>query len=61
MKLNWSLMKTLSSKLKQAIGHFSTYEGEPLIGPSQSKFITIEIKDTLQANTTYSFNFGQRQ
>jgi hypothetical protein len=33
---------------------------EPLIGPtSASKFITIKIKDTLQANTTYSFNFGQ--
>jgi hypothetical protein len=33
---------------------------EPLIGPtSASKFITIEIKDTLQPNTTYSFNFGQ--
>lgn len=24
-----------------------------------SKYITIKIKDTLQANTTYSFNFGQ--
>ncbi|MGV3461507.1 MAG: Ig-like domain-containing protein [Flavobacterium sp.] len=26
---------------------------------SASKFITIKIKDTLQPNTTYSFNFGQ--
>ncbi|KFF04851.1 Ig-like domain-containing protein [Flavobacterium reichenbachii] len=33
---------------------------EPLISPtSVSKFITIEIRDTLQPNTTYSFNFGQ--
>jgi uncharacterized protein (DUF2141 family) len=33
---------------------------EPLILPtSVSKFITIKIKDTLQPNTTYSFNFGQ--
>ncbi|MEN2402092.1 Ig-like domain-containing protein [Flavobacterium sp. MC2016-06] len=33
---------------------------EPLIFPtSVSKFITIQIKDTLQPNTTYSFNFGQ--
>jgi len=33
---------------------------EPLIAPtSASKFITIKIKDTLQPNTTYSFNFGQ--
>lgn len=35
-------------------------KNEPLIGPtSASKFITIKIKDTLQPNTTYSFNFGQ--
>ncbi|RZJ56491.1 MAG: hypothetical protein EOO45_28735, partial [Flavobacterium sp.] len=26
---------------------------------SASKYITIKIKDTLQPNTTYSFNFGQ--
>lgn len=33
---------------------------EPLISPtSVSKFIKIDIKDTLQPNTTYSFNFGQ--
>ncbi|HSN48947.1 MAG TPA: Ig-like domain-containing protein, partial [Flavobacterium sp.] len=33
---------------------------EPLITPtSVSKFITIKILDTLQPNTTYSFNFGQ--
>ncbi len=33
---------------------------EPLITPtSVSKYITIKILDTLQANTTYSFNFGQ--
>ena len=33
---------------------------EPLILPTTaSKFITIQIKDTLQPNTTYSFNFGQ--
>lgn len=33
---------------------------EPLITPtSVSKTITIKILDTLQANTTYSFNFGQ--
>jgi hypothetical protein len=35
-------------------------KNEPLIGPtSVSKFITIKIKDTLQPNTTYNFNFGQ--
>jgi hypothetical protein len=35
-------------------------KNEPLITPtSASKFITIKIKDTLQPNTTYSFNFGQ--
>jgi len=33
---------------------------EPLILPTTaSKLITIKIKDTLQPNTTYSFNFGQ--
>lgn len=33
---------------------------EPLIIPTTaSKYLTIKIKDTLQANTTYSFNFGQ--
>jgi hypothetical protein len=35
-------------------------KNEPLIIPSTpSKIITIAIKDTLQENTTYSFNFGQ--
>jgi hypothetical protein len=33
---------------------------EPLITPTTaSKYITIKINDTLQPNTTYSFNFGQ--
>jgi uncharacterized protein (DUF2141 family) len=34
---------------------------EPLITPqgSASKYITIKILDTLEANTTYTFNFGQ--
>ncbi|WP_366185350.1 Ig-like domain-containing protein [Flavobacterium ovatum] len=33
---------------------------EPLILPTNaSKLLTIKIKDTLQPNTTYSFNFGQ--
>ena len=33
---------------------------EPLIIPTTaSRYLTIKIKDTLQANTTYSFNFGQ--
>ncbi|KAF2514670.1 Ig-like domain-containing protein [Flavobacterium foetidum] len=33
---------------------------EPLITPSTvSKFIKIQIRDTLQPNTTYSMNFGQ--
>lgn len=33
---------------------------EPLIFPTGvSKFLKIQIKDTLQPNTTYSFNFGQ--
>lgn len=32
----------------------------PTISPTNaSKYITIKIKDTLQPNTTYSFNFGQ--
>jgi hypothetical protein len=35
-------------------------KNEPLITPtSVSKYITIKILDTLQPNTTYSFNFGQ--
>ncbi|NDI99649.1 Ig-like domain-containing protein [Flavobacterium sp. LaA7.5] len=36
-------------------------ENQPLITPtgSASKYIRIKIKDTLQPNTTYSFNFGQ--
>ena len=35
-------------------------KNEPLILPtSVGKIITIKINDTLQANTTYSFNFGQ--
>ncbi|SDX58714.1 Ig-like domain-containing protein [Flavobacterium degerlachei] len=33
---------------------------EPIISPTTaSKFLNIKIKDTLQPNTTYSFNFGQ--
>ncbi len=34
---------------------------KPQITPqgSASKFISVKLKDTLQANTTYSFNFGQ--
>lgn len=33
---------------------------EPIILPTTaSKFLTIKIKDTLEPNTTYSFNFGQ--
>ena len=34
---------------------------QPIIVPqgSASKFISIKILDTLQENTTYSFNFGQ--
>lgn len=35
-------------------------KNQPEILPyNASKFITIKIKDTLQPNTTYSFNFGQ--
>lgn len=35
-------------------------KNEPLIIPSTvTKYLTIKIKDTLQPNTTYSFNFGQ--
>ena len=35
-------------------------KNEPMILPtSVSKFITIKINDTLQPDTTYSFNFGQ--
>ncbi|MCG9792157.1 Ig-like domain-containing protein [Flavobacterium algicola] len=35
-------------------------KNEPLILPTNAtKFLKIEIKDTLQPNTTYSFNFGQ--
>ncbi|AXG74030.1 hypothetical protein DVK85_07135 [Flavobacterium arcticum] len=36
-------------------------ENAPIITPmgSASKYISIKIKDTLQPNTTYSFNFGQ--
>lgn len=35
-------------------------KSEPLITPSTaSRFIKLEIRDTLQPNTTYSFNFGQ--
>lgn len=35
-------------------------KNEPLISPtSVSKIITVKIRDTLQPNTTYSFNFGQ--
>jgi hypothetical protein len=32
---------------------------EPIISPPATKSISIKKKDTLQANTTYSFNFGQ--
>jgi hypothetical protein len=32
---------------------------EPISPTSATKSISIKIKDTLQANTTYSFNFGQ--
>ena len=35
-------------------------KNEPLITPTtSSKYIDIKINDTLQPNTTYSFNFGQ--
>lgn len=50
------ILKTLSKQL--VISPPMKYE--PLIIPTTaSKYITIKIKDTLQANTTYSFNFGQ--
>ncbi|MFD2940997.1 Ig-like domain-containing protein [Flavobacterium notoginsengisoli] len=36
------------------------FKNEPVITPTTvSKFIKIEIRDTLQPNTTYSLNFGQ--
>lgn len=35
------------------------YQPEIIPMGSASKFISIKIKDTLQENTTYSFNFGQ--
>ena len=35
-------------------------KNEPLVLPTNiSKYLTIKINDTLQPNTTYSFNFGQ--
>jgi hypothetical protein len=35
-------------------------KNEPLILPTNvSKYLTVKINDTLQPNTTYSFNFGQ--
>ena len=35
-------------------------KNEPLILPTNvSKYLSIKINDTLQPNTTYSFNFGQ--
>lgn len=50
------ILKTLSKQL--VISPPMKYE--PLIIPTTaSKYITIKIKDTLKANTTYSFNFGQ--
>ena len=44
---------------KQLIVSPPMKEAPQILPTGVSKFITIKIKDTLQPNTTYSFNFGQ--
>lgn len=44
---------------KQLIVSPPMKEAPQILPTSVSKFISIKIKDTLQPNTTYSFNFGQ--
>lgn len=44
---------------KQLIVSPPMKEAPQILPSSVSKFITLKIKDTLQPNTTYSFNFGQ--
>lgn len=44
---------------KQLIVSPPMKETPQILPTGVSKFITIKIKDTLQSNTTYSFNFGQ--
>lgn len=59
IKLNFDEFIKLKDVKKQLIIS-PPMKNEPLILPtSVGKFITIKIKDTLQPNTTYSFNFGQ--
>ena len=59
IKLNFDEFIKLKDVKKQLIIS-PPMKNEPLILPtSVGKFITIKINDTLQPNTTYSFNFGQ--
>ncbi|MBW1658188.1 Ig-like domain-containing protein [Flavobacterium quisquiliarum] len=57
--LNFDEYIKLKNKNKQLIIS-PPFKNEPIITPtSVSKFLKIEIRDTLQPNTTYSLNFGQ--
>jgi uncharacterized protein (DUF2141 family) len=59
IKLNFDEFIKLKDLKKQLIIS-PPMKNEPLILPTNvGKFITIKINDTLQPNTTYSFNFGQ--
>lgn len=59
IKLNFDEYVKLKDLNKQLIVS-PPMKYEPLILPTNaSKYLTIKINDTLQPNTTYSFNFGQ--
>ncbi|GIZ09265.1 Ig-like domain-containing protein [Flavobacterium sp. UMI-01] len=59
IKLNFDEFVKLRDLNKQLIIS-PPMKHEPFILPTNaSKFITIQLNDTLQPNTTYSFNFGQ--
>jgi len=59
IKLNFNEYVKLKNVAKQLIVSPPMKRPPEILPNNASKVITIKIKDTLQPNTTYSFNFGQ--
>ena len=59
IKLNFNEYVKLKNVAKQLIISPPMKRPPEILPNNASKFITIKIKDTLQPNTTYSFNFGE--
>lgn len=59
IRLNFDEYVKLKNINKQLIVSPPMKTAPEVLPTNASKYITIKIKDTLQSNTTYSFNFGQ--